>query len=337
MGRQTLQLSVRKGDVIGGRYKVVKELGRGGAGAVFRCQMLKRAELDVAIKFLINPGDAKRFKRERKVMAAANSPYVVKLVDGGNHDGFPYIVMEYLHGGSLRDMLDDRGRLPPKEAAWVLVMAIRGLRKASTVHRDLKPDNLLITTGKDGKVRFAIGDTRSASVVKVADFGLAKSRDPANTISPNLTDSRHVMGTPIYMSPEQCRNTREVGVATDIYALGIIFYECVVGKPPFDGESAYDIMTMHCNDAVKWPRGIDQRLQAIMGRCLAKKPEERYRSLLSLERDLAAIAGVGEPEPDRGGWIWWAIGASMLLIILAAWLLHGRVWDVASTWIGRVF
>lgn len=334
MARQTLQLRLTKGDVVARRYTVLKELGRGGAGAVYLATTVKKPPIPVAIKFLINPGDLPRFKRERKVMESVASPYVVKLVDGGTHEGFPFIVMEYLSGGSLRDVLDNRKRLPVKEAAWVMVMAIRGLRKAGTVHRDLKPDNLLLTKTKEGAVRFLVGDPRNGTTVKVADFGLAKSRDP-NTL--NLTNSRHVMGTPIYMSPEQCRNTREVGVATDIYALGVILYELTTGRAPFDAESAYDIMTMHCNDPVEYPKGMDQRVQTVLGRCLAKKPEDRYRSLYTLERDLGAIAGVSEPEPDRSRWTWWVIGGGMLLFIAVAWILHDRLWLAISTLIGRIF
>jgi eukaryotic-like serine/threonine-protein kinase len=267
-------------------------------------------------------------------MASVSSPHVVRPVDHGTHEGFPYLVMEYLHGGSLRDLLDSRSRLPPKEACWVVIQALRGLRKAGTVHRDLKPDNLLIQPASGGGIRLTPGDTARGSLVKVGDFGLAKSRDP-NTL--NLTNSQHVMGTPIYMSPEQCRNTREVGIATDIYALGVILYECVAGKPPFDGESAYDIMTMHCNDAVRWPRGLDARLQAVLERCLAKKPEHRYASLRALERDLAALAGLDEPEPERTAWIWWSTAAAVAVIVVAAWLLQGHADDLVARLLGRIF
>nr|MBA3709375.1 serine/threonine protein kinase [Planctomycetota bacterium] len=264
------------------------------------------------------------------VLLGVRSSNVIKLLDHGNHDRHPYLVLEFMEGGSLRDLLNSRGKLSTEEAAWVLIQCVRGLRATRTVHRDLKPENLLISKGQNGRnVPLVIGDTRKGAAIKVADFGLAKNRDPGQT---NLTNTGQIMGTPLYMSPEQCRNTRDVTILSDVYSLGVILFEMVVGKPPFDADNAYDIMAMHCNDEVTWPR-MDPRIRAVIARCLAKSPKDRYRSLLQLERDLSQVAGLGEPSPDTiriGSWL-----LLMLALIACAallWLVHDQLLAMAGDW-----
>ena len=139
MARATLQLKLTKGDLIGGKYVVVKKLGEGGCGSVFRCKPAKDSDPEVAVKVLENASDLARFKREAKVLGSIRNQHVIKLIDRGTHDGHPYLVLEFMEGGSLRDLMDERGKLPVEEAAWVLVQAVRGLRASRTVHRDLKP------------------------------------------------------------------------------------------------------------------------------------------------------------------------------------------------------
>jgi serine/threonine protein kinase len=316
MTHSTIQLKIGKGDLIGGKYQVIKKLGEGGCGSVFRCRGAKTGDREVAIKVLENASDLARFRREAKVLASIRHPHVVRLIDRGAHEGHPYLVLEYMEGGSLRDLMEGNGKLKPEEAAWVLVQTLRGLRASRIVHRDLKPENLLLGRAISGQRDFGliIGDPRKGAVIKVADFGLAKQRDPSAT---RLTNTGQVMGTPIYMSPEQCRNTRSVGIRSDIYSLGVILYEMVCGRAPFDANNAYDIMAKHCNDDPKYPR-MDARVKAICEKCLAKSPHERYATLYALERDLAKMAGIGEPEPDSN-WLPWVVtvvsmGALALLI-----------------------
>ncbi|MBN8524532.1 MAG: serine/threonine protein kinase [Planctomycetes bacterium] len=325
MARLGQRLKLKPDDVIG-RWCVVKKLGEGGCGSVYRCRNLKRPDEEAAVKILENLSDEQRFKRERQVLEAARSPYIVRLIESGRHEGVPFLALEFMAGGSLREVMDERGRVPAKEAAWILVMALRGLRSSKTVHRDIKPENLLLTRpgGRNAEMRFIPGDVRRGSCVKVADFGLAKAWDPSMT---KITKTGQVMGTPLYMSPEQCRNTRDVTVHSDIYALGVIFYELVVGKPPFDADNAYDLMAKHCNEPVTIPRGMDPAVREVVERCLAKQPRERFGSLIALERKLSDIAGLGEPEPEpRWSWTTWVIlVAGLSAFVAIAWILRDSI------------
>ncbi len=330
MARATLQLKLKSNDIINGKYAVVKKLGEGGCGSVYRCKQVK-GEGEVAIKVLENASDLPRFKREAKVLGSIRHQHVVKLLDRGVHERHPYLVLEYMEGGSVRDLMDKTGKMSPEEAAWVMVQTVRGLRASRTVHRDMKPENLLVGRGigKTGTLRLTINDIRKGSVIKVADFGLAKGHDPTAT---KLTNTGQVMGTPVYMSPEQCRNTRTVTVKSDIYSLGIIFYEMVVGKAPFDANNAYDIMAMHCNDAPKYPRFLDPKVKLILEKCLSKVPKDRYPSLYALERDLAAIAGLGDPEPDRLPWAWIISGVGIVVFAALAYYLRDDLLPSLTMW-----
>jgi serine/threonine protein kinase len=322
---RTARLKLKPNDVIG-RWCVVKKLGEGGCGSVYHCRNLKRPDEEAAVKILENLSDENRFKRERKVLEQSRSPHVVKLIESGRHEGVPFLTLEFMGGGNLRDVMDERGKMPTKEAAWILVMALRGLRSSKAVHRDIKPENLLLTRpgGRNAELRFIPGDIRKGACVKVADFGLAKAWDPSMT---KITKTGQVMGTPLYMSPEQCRNTRDVSAQADIYALGIIFFELLVGKPPFDADNAYDLMAKHCNEPVPVVRGMDPALREVVERCMAKNARDRYPSLLALERRLSTIAGLGEPEADPRWSLstWIMLLAGLAAFIACAWILRDQL------------
>ncbi len=321
-----------KRDVIADEFEVVKKLGEGGCGSVYQCRWRPKPDTEVALKLLENPADHRRFTREAKVLRGVKSPHVVRFKGSGFHGQHPYIVLEFIDGGSVRDLLEARGKLAVDEAAWVLIQTIRGLKAVGTVHRDLKPENLLIDKRGKQRVNLLVGDVATGAVVKVADFGLAKLADPKIT---RLTNSGQIMGTPVYMSPEQCRNTKNVGPRGDIYALGIMLFEMVVGRPPFDASNVYDIMAKHCNDAPEYPARMDARLKAVLERCLAKSPSSRYGSLASLERDLLKLAGL-EEEVSAGS------GRGLLWVLLAfaatagvAWILRGRWWHLVEPWLPK--
>ena len=342
MARATLQLKLKTNDLINGKYTVLKKLGEGGCGSVYRCKPLKPARGaegdDVAVKVLENASDLARFKREAKVLGSIRHQHVVRLLDRGNHERHPYLVLEYMEGGSVRDLMDNAGKMAAEEAAWVLVQAVRGLRASRTIHRDMKPENLLVgrgigKNGTTGTLKLIANDIKKGSVIKVADFGLAKAHDP-NTLK--LTNTGQVMGTPVYMSPEQCRNTRTVTQKSDIYSLGILFFEMLIGKPPFEANNAYDIMAMHCNDAPKYPTRMDLRAKAVIEQCLAKTPKDRYGSLYALERDLAALAGLGEPEPDRTSWTWVIVIIGLIALAAVAFVLRDELMPLISQWFEKL-
>jgi len=325
MARATFGTTAFKaGDLIGNEFEVVSKLGEGGCGSVYHCLWIKDKKREVAVKLLDPAGDQPRFIREAKVLRKTNHDNVVKLLGSGLHDRQPYIALEYMEGGSVRDLMDKRGKLAVDEAAWILIQTIRGLRATKAVHRDLKPENLLIgvSPGRTRTPKVVVGDTDKGAIVKVADFGLARE---INLGATRLTNSGQVMGTPVYMSPEQCRSTKKVTASTDIYAIGIIFFEMITGKVPFDGNNAYDIMKMHVEDEPKFPR-MDKEVKAVIARCLEKAVSKRYPSLIALEKDLAKLAGVGEPKPDTGLMSVIAIVVlGLALLATVVWLLRDRL------------
>ena len=290
MSRKVLGVSFKNGDVIGGAYRVAKKLGEGGCGSVYRCQ---DADGDVvAIKLLHNINDLPRFTREVKVTSTVSSrkggsDHIVAAYTHDIHaQQWPYVVLEYCDGGSLADLLEKRGKFSPAEAAWMLIMAIRGLKVAKIAHRDIKPENLLIQKGSAHRGYEIIpGDCDRGLRVKVSDFGLAKSTDKQTV---KLTQSGTIMGTPAYMSPEQSYNTKQTSFKTDIYALGVVFYELVKGKLPFDANNVHDLISQH-RDEIPSFKGLPENVSAICQRCMEKKTKDRYPSLASLEKDLDKV------------------------------------------------
>jgi WD40 repeat protein len=266
---------------------VVGELGRGGMGVVYEAEdpLLERR---VALKLLAPaladcPAAAQRFVREARAAARLGHPNVVAVHEVGDHGGTPYLVMELVPGGSAQALLDARGRLGWREATRLAADACRGLaaaHAAGLIHRDLKPSNLML--GRDG-------------AVKLADFGLAKALDQA-TLSP-ATD-RQVLGTPHYMSPEQCRS-EPLDARGDVYALGATYYALLTGAPPFTEGSALAVMFAQCARPLPDPRAacpdIPEPCAAVLSRAMAKEPSQRYPSAAALLADLEALLAGGAP------------------------------------------
>ena len=223
-----------------GKYQIIRRLGHGGMGVVYEAidPILQRA---VAIKVLreglANQPDAvRKFLREARTAARLNHPHVVAVYDTNEEKGMCYLVMELMEGGSAYDRIRKWGSFGWVEATQVMVDACRGLiavHFAGLIHRDIKPSNIMRT--KDG-------------IVKLADFGLAfalASTNPADSSTPN----GQVVGTPLYMSPEQCR-AENIDVRSDIYAMGATYYSLMTSQPPFDGKSPLDVMYGHCSEPV---------------------------------------------------------------------------------------
>ncbi len=267
-------------------YEVQGLLGKGGMGVVYKARQV-RLDRVVALKMIRAGGQAEadeleRFGREARAVARLHHPHIVQIYEVGEHQGQPYLALEYLPGGSLAQHLAGAAR-PPKEAARLvetLARAVSAVHQAGIVHRDLKPANVLLTA--DG-------------TPKVGDFGLAKRVDG----TAGQTASGAVLGTPAYMAPEQAQGkAREVGPAADIYALGAILYELLTGRPPFQADSAVDVIVQVVRDEPVPPSRLNARvprdLETICLKCLAKEPAGRYGSALALAQDLERF-GAGEP------------------------------------------
>ena len=266
-------------------YVILSELGQGGMGVVYRARQ-SALNREVAIKTLLRGGASRaalaRFWGEAEAMAAVRHPNVVQIFEMGDHAGCPFMAMELVTGGSLSDRLGGP-RMSPRAAAELVEKVARGVAAAhdlGIVHRDLKPGNVLLAA--DG-------------TPKVADFGLAKWH------ATDLTRTQTLMGTPSYMAPEQAAGRAKfLGPPADVWALGVILYECLSGARPFNGTTA-EVLLTRIQVAEPDPlrvRGLARDLDTIVAKCLAKEPERRYPTATELADDLARYLR-GEPIAAR--------------------------------------
>ncbi|KAF0245630.1 MAG: serine/threonine protein [Planctomycetota bacterium] len=284
-----------------GKCKIVRELGRGGMGAVYLARHLT-LNVDVAIKVLPqdislkSPDYAARFLREARVAAALRHPNVVAIMDADRdaETGLYYIVEEFVDGGSLRERLQAKGAFTEKSAIAAtagILKALQAAMKKGIVHRDIKPDNILVT--KDGQV-------------KLADLGLAKRTGNISS-APAITQAAITMGTPHYMSPEQIEDTSKVDIRGDIYSLGATFYHLLALSPPFGGNEIYAVLNKVMNSPAPDIRvarpDVSEGTARVIQRMLEKKAENRYQSPADVLADLAK-GGPGlelMPEVARPG------------------------------------
>jgi serine/threonine protein kinase len=280
------QPAVTPGQIIGGRYLVGTLIGEGGMGLVCAATHLG-LESPVAIK-LIRPDlkhDAEfveRFLNEARRAAALRSEHVATVHDVGQLDtGEPYLVMERLEGVELETYLRATGPLEPRRAAELMLEACEGLaaaHAAGIVHRDLKPANLFLARRSDGK-----------EVLKILDFGISKA---VTDDAPSSSTSRS-LGSPWYMSPEQMLDASSVDFRADIWSLGVVLFELLTTKPPFDGQSVAEVCVKVLTGRVPSPAelrpGLDRALEMIVLRCLQRDREQRYATVRELELDLQAF------------------------------------------------
>jgi serine/threonine-protein kinase len=284
----------RAGDIVAGKYQVERVIGTGGMGVVVAASHITLRQR-VAVKFLTTaamkvPGAAARFLREAQSAAAIQSEHVARVLDVGEiPTGEPYIVMEYLSGVHFGKMARSRGGpMPIVEVVDLILQACEVIAEAHTlgiVHRDLKLPNLFLTTRLDG-----------SALVKVLDFGLSKfvRPDAVEDLEANLTATNVVAGSPYYMSPEQVRSLKHVDSRTDIWSLGVILYELLAGRRPFQGEGYAAICVNISVDTPPFIRAsrpdIPAALDALVMRCLEKDMNRRVQSVVELAQGLAPFA-----------------------------------------------
>ena len=278
----------RIGEVFAEKYRIERVLGLGGMGVVLLANHIHLEE-PVAIKLLLpavaaNPEFVGRFLREGRAAIKIRSEHVGRVIDVGKPaNGAPYLVMEYLEGLDLATMLDQRGALPIATAVDYLLQASEALAEAhamGTIHRDLKPANLFVTTAVDG-----------TACVKVLDFGISKVADGVTSGDHSMTKSTTLLGSPLYMSPEQLRSLRSVDVRTDIWALGVILFEMIAGSPPFQGQTLPDLSVSIITTAPPPLRAFrpdaPPALEAFVIRCLEKDVTKRVQNIAEFALGLA--------------------------------------------------
>lgn len=275
--------SWERGEIIG-KYEIVRKIGRGGMGVIY---LARHTQLDVLRALKVLSGEkryggthvAERFLREARIASQIRHPNVVEVMDVETdpESGISYIVMEYVDGGSLRQVLRSQSKLNLEQA----VVTVQGVAAALSiavehkiVHRDIKPDNIMFTL--DGHV-------------KLADLGIAKKDDEED----NLTKTNVMMGTPAYLSPEQVENPKTVDIRSDIYSLGATFYEALTGQVPYPGKTSYDILRKIFSSPVPDPRAVNPEIPAeiaaIVMKMLAKDPKKRFQTPAQLLEALTKL------------------------------------------------
>jgi eukaryotic-like serine/threonine-protein kinase len=272
---------VSEGQILAGKYRVERVLGQGGMGVVVAAHHLELDE-KVAIKFLLpetlDNGEAvARFAREARAAVKIKSEHVARISDVGKlENGAPYMVMEYLDGGDLAAWLSQRGPLPIEQAVEFVLQACEAIAEAHAlgiVHRDLKPANLFVVRRADGVLS-----------VKVLDFGISKNVG-AGSSGPDrsMTRTSALMGSPLYMSPEQMQSSKDVDARGDVWALGVILYELITGHPPFNGETMPElvlrIVTGEPTPLRSRRTDVPAALEGAIERCLVKARAQRFQTV----------------------------------------------------------
>ncbi len=287
------------GDLIAGKYRLEKVAGEGGMGIVYAAQHLVLRQR-VAVKVLLPDAATselvvERFAREAQAAARIQSEHVARVMDAGSTaTGAPFLVMEYLEGCDLEELLSVEGPLPLSDVVDYLMQSLEALAHAHAVglvHRDIKPANLFLACRPDG-----------GNVIKMLDFGISKAM--RSTPEQKVLTGQAVLGSPVYMSPEQLRNAKDIDARADIWSLGVVAYELLTGKPPFDGEGVGEIfaailekdpMPVHM---VNWR--LPPEISAVIGKCLQRKPEERWNDAAELARALKPFgSGAWNSVVDR--------------------------------------
>jgi len=285
-----MSLPYPPGTVLAGKYRVERLLGKGGMGWVVVATHLQ-LEQRVALKFMNaehaaeHPDSVARFIREARAAARIQSEYVARVSDVGTlENGSPYLVMEYLEGRDMEALVRSGDKLPLSQLVTYILEACEGLAEAHAagiVHRDLKPANLFLARRTDGSVR-----------VKLLDFGISKlTTMPGSGPDVGMTSTQALMGSPLYMSPEQLRSSKNVDRRTDIWSMGVILYECLTGSSPFEAETLPEVCARIMAEPAPPPKGVPRGLDAVVMRCLEKDAQKRFADTGALATALAPFGG----------------------------------------------
>jgi serine/threonine-protein kinase len=284
---------IREGDLLAAKYRVERVLGEGGMGYVVAA-IHEQLHQRVAVKFLApelceNQDAAHRFLREARAAVRIQSEHVARVLDVGElEDGAPYMVMEFLSGNDLSREIQARGTFEIATAIDYVLQASEAVAEAHSIgliHRDLKPANLFLARRPDG-----------SPLVKVLDFGISKALTPESSSKdhPSLTAAQSLLGSPAYMSPEQARRPKTVDARTDIWSFGVILYEFLTGSTPWKGDHPLEVLTAAVSDPipslVELRPDVPRELEAVIAKCLAKKPEDRHQTIAELAQALAPFA-----------------------------------------------
>ena len=287
------------GSTIGGRFEVREKIGQGGMGSVYKVYH-KQLKKDFACKVLqsqdgLSKHSLARFDQEAKAASELHHPNLVGLHDyGTTDDGIPYMVMDYVAGKSLSDMIKEKGPLPETTALQLFTQICDGLayaHKKRVLHRDVKPSNIMIT------------DTSGTLTARILDFGIAKLLPAEGTEGPHLTQTGEVVGSPHYMSPEQCMGYT-LDERSDIYSLGCVMFETLTGKPPFAGDNSVQVIFKHLNErpplfkTVASSTKIRAEIEKVVMQTLEKDRENRYQSLDDLKKDLQLLLSGKNPVKE---------------------------------------
>jgi serine/threonine protein kinase len=310
--------AVREGDLLAGKYRVERVIGSGGMGIVVAARHEQLGQL-VAIKLVrdeaLDQGDTvERFLREARAAVQLRSEHVAKVLDVGKLDsGAPYMVMEFLDGNDLGHVLTENGPMALDVAVLLVLQACEAVAEAHAagiVHRDLKPQNLFLTRTLSGSPR-----------LKVLDFGVSKTTGLTQDGKGALTRTRAMLGSPLYMAPEQMRSSRDVDARVDVWALGVVLFELLTRRWPFEAESMPElclkVVTEPPCPLAEFRPELPPGVGAIIERCLAKEPGGRFGSIaelaaalepfappmlsrMSMERHRPSVAAIGFPGQDLG-------------------------------------
>ncbi len=301
---------------IGEQYKIISKLGQGGMGAVYKATRLSDKEA-VAIKVLsmeVTEDEMGRFKREAETAGSIDHPNVVKVLDYDVGGELNYIVMEYVAGTSIRDMIRNEGKLDTREVTAILEETLKGLKAAhdkGIVHRDIKPDNVMVSM--------------ESGAIKIADFGLAREIDAQSEV----TRAGFILGTPHYMSPEQCKGL-EVDHRSDIYSLGVSVYFMLTGQTPFAGDTQMTIMLQHLKTVPPMVHEVcdevPEGMSNLVANMMAKKAKYRYHTIEEIQKDLQRLREnkkvakrrrVDEVYDEAGGKKVWIVASLIAVAVLA--------------------